>query len=164
MQITARLISPSSDDTHWLRLRHGASRIRTRLDSIREAYEQMTYREPLPEGCPPDEAKEIAARRIVFRLVRRNPPSDADFRSQRAEKPKNQFNVPECQARGLSVFGDLSDAIRQQKLPHFRGSKVCEVTLGSGAGRIQKTGRRSHFTWWPLADFNILAVCQLVDS
>lgn len=30
----------------------------------------MTYREPLPEGCPPDDAEEINAPRVVYRLVR----------------------------------------------------------------------------------------------
>jgi hypothetical protein len=28
----------------------------------------MTYREPLPENCPPDAAEEIAADRLLFRL------------------------------------------------------------------------------------------------
>ena len=41
----------------------------------------MTYREPLPEGCPPDDAEEITTPRIVYRLVRSNPPTDDDFRS-----------------------------------------------------------------------------------
>ena len=35
----------------------------------------MNYREPLPEGCPPEVAEEIVAPREVFRLVRCNPPS-----------------------------------------------------------------------------------------
>ena len=47
----------------------------------------MTYRELLSEGCPPDDAWEITAHRAVYRLVRNNPPTDDDFRSQRAEKP-----------------------------------------------------------------------------
>jgi hypothetical protein len=47
----------------------------------------MSYREPLPENCPPPEAKEIMTAREVYRLVRSNPPMLDDFRSQRAEKP-----------------------------------------------------------------------------
>ena len=123
----------------------------------------MKFREPLPEGCPPDEAEEIVEPLTVYRLVWRDPPSDDDFRSQRAEKPENQFGVSECQARGLSVFIDANDAMKQLKLPKFKGSMLCMVTLGTGAGYIQRTGRQSHFTWWPLADFDILAACKMVD-
>ena len=47
----------------------------------------MTYREPLPEDCPPDEAEEITSPHLVYRLVRNIPPIHNDFRSQRAENP-----------------------------------------------------------------------------
>ena len=119
------------------------------------------YRELLPEGCPPDEAEAITVPRTVFRLVRRNPPTDEDFRSQRAEKPDNQFNVPECQTRGLSVFSEASAAEKQLKI--LKETMVCQVTLDKDAGYIQRTGRASHLTWWPFANFNILVVCQVVD-
>ena len=67
----------------------------------------MNYREPLPENCPPDEAEEIAAPRLVYHLVRNNPPTDDDFQSQQAERPDRVFqDVTECQARGLSVFAN----------------------------------------------------------
>ena len=39
----------------------------------------MSYREQLPEGCPPDEAEEINTRREVFRLVRNRTPTEEDF-------------------------------------------------------------------------------------
>jgi hypothetical protein len=119
----------------------------------------MSYREPLPEGCPPDTADEIAAPRDVFRLVRSNPPTVDDFKSQRAEKPRAVFQVSECQARGLSVFAERRDSERALKLPTLRGRLICSLRLGPGAGRIQQTGRTSHHTWWPLAAFDILAHC-----
>jgi hypothetical protein len=119
----------------------------------------MSYREPLPEGCPPDAAEEIAAPREVFRLVRGNPPTLDDFKSQRAEKPDAVFQVSECQARGLSVFVERRDSERALKLPTLRGRLICRLRLEAGAGRIQQTGRPSHHTWWPLAAFDILAHC-----
>lgn len=119
----------------------------------------MSYLEPLPEGCPPEEAEEITAQRAFFRLVRNNPPTLDDFRSQRAEKPEATFRVTECQARGLSVFGDRRDSERALKLPSLRGRSICRLNLEFGAGRIQQTGRPSHHTWWPLAAFDILAHC-----
>ena len=65
----------------------------------------MRYREPLPQGCPPDAAEEVSTEWQVFRLVRANPTTDSDFRSQRAERPSYRFRgVTECQVHGLSVF------------------------------------------------------------
>lgn len=124
----------------------------------------MTFREPLPEGCPPYEAEELTGLCTVFRFVRGDPPTVFDFRSQRAQKPINQFSVPECQARGLSVFSDFGKAKKQLKRPTLKGMLLCEVTLDKGAGYILRTGRQSHFTWWPLANFDIVGNCQIVHS
>ena len=120
----------------------------------------MSYRETLPEGCPPDTADEIAAALEVFRLVRNTPPTLDDFRSQRAEKPNREFpGVTECQARGLSVYTEKKDCEKLLKLSHMRNRKVCRLHLEVGAGRIQQTSQPSHHTWWPLAAFDILAHC-----
>ena len=121
----------------------------------------MLYREFLPEDCPPEQASEITAPRLVYRLVRHNPPTDDDFRSQRAEKPQQHFNVPECQARGVSVFDNYRAAARSSNTRNLRGTQVCRVILGPGAGRIMKTGSPSHYTWWPFADYDILANCEM---
>lgn len=121
----------------------------------------MSYRDSLPAGCPPDAAEEIASPRVVFRLVRTDPPTPDDFRSQRQEKPDRKFpGVTECQACGLSVFAEKRDAeAKALKLPHLKNRKLCRVTLPAGAGRIQPTFQPSHHTWWPLAAFDILAHC-----
>ena len=125
----------------------------------------MNYREPLPQGCPPAAAEEVSATWRVFRLVRTNPPADSDFRSQRAEKPSRRFrSVTECQARGLSVFTARKDAARALKLPSQRGRLLCRVQLEADAGHIQQTNRPSHHTWWPLAEFDILARCAMEPS
>lgn len=123
----------------------------------------MNYREHLPEGCPPDASVEIASETRVFRLVKASPATLDDFRSQRAEKPDAVFKgVSECQARGVSVFTERQDALQKALLlPRFRGFQVCPVRLVVGAGRIQQTFQPSHHTWWPLAEFDILAHCEM---
>ncbi len=121
----------------------------------------MNYREPLPPDCPPEEAAEIEAERIVFRLVRGNPPGLNDFRSQRAERPEAFFRISECLLRGLSVYAERADCEKTRKLPRFRHSSVCRVRLVMGAGRIQQTFQPSHHTWWPFAEFDILVYCSL---
>lgn len=118
----------------------------------------MRYREPLPKGCPPAEAAEIQEPRSVFRLVRSDPPTSEDFRSQRKEKgPGVVFRVDECRARGLSVFGSRKSAAGARRFRPLRGRLICRVELAAGAGSIRQTGDPSHYTWWPLADFDILA-------
>lgn len=122
----------------------------------------MTYREPLPEDCPPEESEDITVPLIVFRLVWNNPPTDDDFKSQRAEKPTQNFGVPECRARGVSVFKERTAAEKMSKARNLNGTLICQVELDKGAGRIQRTGSRSHYTWWPLAEFDILSNCVVL--
>ncbi|HEY5233633.1 MAG TPA: hypothetical protein VIK35_08880 [Verrucomicrobiae bacterium] len=121
----------------------------------------MSYRDPLPEGCPPSEAREIKAERVVYRLVCANIPQLTDFQSQRMESPQAIFRVPECLVCGISVHTLQTDTERIRKLPRFRNSLVCRVRLQNGAGRMQQTFQPSHHTWWPLAAFDILSHCEV---
>ena len=46
-----------------------------------------------------------------------------------------------------------------------RGRMLCQVQLDHGSGRIMQTGGdQHHSTWWPLADYLILANCALVTT
>lgn len=124
----------------------------------------MRYREPLPAGCPPPAADRIDEPRIVFRLVRTDPPTENDFRSQRAERgPDRVFHgVDECRARGVSVYSerDTAESVRQYRSQ--RGRMLCHIRLDRGAGSIQQTGEHAHHhTWWPLARFDIVAASQV---
>ena len=123
----------------------------------------MSYREPLPEGCPPPKAEEITTVREVFRLVIRNPVGVDDFRSQRAERPAALFRgVSECLARGVSVHAERGDSEKMRRLPRVRNALICCVRLENGAGRIQQTFQPTHHTWWPLAAFDILIHCEVL--
>jgi len=122
----------------------------------------MSFREILPENCPPDGAEDIIAARLVYRLVTSNPPTAEDFRSQRDLKPQATFHgITECQARGLSVHGERKDSEKAMKLPRLKGRLICRVALAAGAGTIQQTGNPSHHTWWPLAEFDVLTFCTV---
>ena len=126
---------------------------------------QERFREPLPDDCPPQEAEGINVARTVFRLVGHSPPTDRDFRSQRAEHSGRVFrDVSECQARGLSVHTDARISENILRLPHMRrrGMMICRIALDEGSGYIQQTGiELSHYTWWPLATFDILKNCTM---
>ncbi len=118
----------------------------------------MSFREPLPIGCPPLDAARITAEVTIFRLVRTLPPLADDFRSQRAEHPGKYF-TNECLARGLSVHALRRDSELAAKLPTLKGRQVCAVRLTADSGHLKPTGKPSHHTWWPFASFDILAHC-----
>lgn len=127
----------------------------------------MRFREPLPEDCPPKGANEIRTPQHVYRLVRANPPECDDFDSLAAKRAATsdgvQVHDPQggCHARGLSVYTKREDALRRRRQTRFRDYKLCKVLLHAGAGYIKPFGQRSHHTWWPLKDFNILAECDV---
>ena len=127
----------------------------------------MEYRERLPTGCPPDKAKEIVEPRIVYRLVGSNPPSLDDFRSLRSLNPGLKYpdEFIECLANGVSVYIDIeaADGVRQD-VDKLSDTLICRVVLDKGAGRIlQPNPKSSHCTWWPLAEYDILANCQVIE-
>lgn len=121
----------------------------------------MQYREPLPANCPPPDAGQIASPQTIFRVVCSNPPTDDDFHSEFVINPKRKFKS-ECKARGVSVFAKQIDAEAILKFSRYKKvGKICQVKLQQGAGAILCTGNKSHRTWWPLSDFNILAHCRV---
>ena len=121
------------------------------------------YREILPADCPPAAAEEIVDPRIVYWLVDGDPPGDADFDSWRVKNPGAQpRTASECEARGLSVFSRIRDVRNLIELSGAKEARICQVVLDQGAGRIQKIGGRSHYTWWPWADFDILPRCPVM--
>lgn len=123
----------------------------------------MTYREQLPESCPPDAAEEIATDRLLFRMVKTLPPTDEDFKSQRALRPNAKFDVSECLACGLSVDTERQGIEKTAKLPQFKKRRICAIRVGVGAGRLLQTFSSTHHTWWPLADFDILGNCEEIS-
>jgi hypothetical protein len=119
----------------------------------------MSYRESLPDGCPPTDAERVSIEKLVYRLVSQIPPQSDDFRSYRAINPYSVIHVTECQAHGLSVYTTAVDCENARKLPRLKGRLICCIRLLPGSGDIQKTGKHSHHTWWPQAAFDIFANC-----
>lgn len=123
----------------------------------------MEFRDDLPNGCPPPEATEIVNPTIVFRLVEGDEPSETDFLTHRQLWPNKNFQVSECQVRGLSVQLNAQDSRRFRALPTQKHKKIAKVHLDKGAGYIQRTGRHGHFTWWPFKGFDFLGNCEVVE-
>ena len=120
------------------------------------------FREPLPDECPPDDAEEISDTLIVYRLVKKETPTDRDFASERELRPTHRFSADECHARGVSVFMRRKDLARIMKMRRHREKWICLVVLSQGAGYIQRKGQGSHHTWWPLAEYDILGSSKVL--
>lgn len=127
--------------------------------------EEVSFREDLPEGCPPYDAISVKDGTVLYRLVSSNPPTDADFDSWRAQNPRTPCpgGLCECRARGVSVHDDVQVSEKLKKLSKFRGSEVAKLVLAGDAGKIKKTGGKAHYDWWPFADYDIIAVCEVVS-
>lgn len=119
----------------------------------------MEWREELPKGCPPLDAR-VTTDEHVYRIVSPIGPAEADFHSQRKLQPGGTFSLPECIVRGISVLDNRQDAEKRLRLPKFKGYCICRVTLCKNSGRIKKTLSASHYTWWPLAKLDILSRCN----
>ena len=118
------------------------------------------YREELPDGCPPPEAKPLTATRLLFRLVSRYPPTEQDFDSVWKEQPERRIRLDPCQGRGLSLFDTAAAAQRRTSYLTLRDKIVCAINVTPDAGPLLMTGRH-HYTWWPLDGYDILAHAQI---
>ena len=98
-----------------------------------------------PENCPPPGAESASGK--VYRLVRNDPPKARDFLSTWEEYPgRFSKSIVTC---GTSVYTDRQDIERLKKrIPQFNDRKTAKGELNSKLGVIQRTGRRSHHTWW----------------
>ena len=58
---------------------------------------------------------------------------------------------------------EAADEVRQD-VEKLSETLICEVVLDKGAGRIlQPNPKSSHCTWWPLAEYAIIANCQVTE-
>ena len=119
----------------------------------------MAYREDLPGGCPPDEAKPQVKK--LFRLIESFPPSESDFDSQWLERPdkRQEWKDMECTAKGISLYVSSRAARQRAKRKKMSRTEACEVNLTVESGPIKQTSG-VHFTWWPLKDCKILTLCS----
>ena len=124
--------------------------------------DEPKYRDELPIGCPPEDAQEISAPRVVYYFVSVYPPSDSDFLPVAMQRDVAASEHDFCCAHGLSVFNTPKQcAAGPGKLESFQSHMICGLHLDAGAGRIKKTGRsRGHHTFWPYATFNLIQCCK----
>ena len=93
-----------------------------------------------------------------------DPPTANDFLT--AHEAGKFKKVCPCRRRGVSVLGDIVDAIHQREVFPWQGEYIAESQLDPSHGMIQSTKGTSpsHATWWPYAAVNRAALFSVVRS
>lgn len=104
----------------------------------------MSFPADRPQGCPPTDAED--ANGEVFRLVKTDPPTAADFLSYHEMGITRGDPIRRC---GLSVFRDRADAEHASRAFPNLGNVIARAVLELGHGKTKQTGRPTHTTWWP---------------
>lgn len=129
---------------------------------------QLSFREHLPDGCPPISAQSISENTFVYRVLKGVNPEESDFDSQREQHPTKCYPLAEeeCAACGVSVWRTLEAARRlQARHKKFRHKSIAQVRLDFESGKIfQSESNPDHFTWWPFESSEILVNCELVSA
>lgn len=112
--------------------------------------------EELPPSCPPFDSVECDG--TYFRVSHGNPAESEDFFSQKRLAPNKVFKgegIDDCIVRAVSVFALLEDAKRLLKFPKFKHANIAVVSLRPMDGKIKKTFKNSHYSWWRSKAFDI---------
>ena len=122
----------------------------------------MTFRQDLPENCPPDTATRIEQTTTFYRLIEAWPPTNEDFDPVWDLHPERHRTLmkAECRAKGLTVF-DTPQAAQKIRARYDQHSHkiVCEVSIAPDSGKIVQ-GETNHYTWWPFQDCEPTDLCS----
>ncbi len=127
----------------------------------------MQYREPLPPDCPPLTAQDITERMVRYRLLEGIAPAQKDFDSFAKQKGRylQKSKRTPCEQSGVSLWKSLNSvrallAGDLNKAGKWRS--IGELTIPTGAGKLNPIEPGGHQTWWPSKDFNPVASCKVI--
>jgi hypothetical protein len=123
--------------------------------------QNIAWREPLPERCPPNEAHHPEKRQLVLRFVDSQTPQDVDFHSHAHLGKKCPPYVDPCCWASCSVTPCTEDELPQiafSKLPRVRAKKkyVAAFWIETSAGLILQD-HPNHIHLWLYQSFDPLA-------
>ena len=116
----------------------------------------MEWFEELSLSCPPSDATDCKG--TYYRVSFGNPAESRDFFSQKRLAPNKQFKgegIDECIVRAVSIFAELNDAKNLLKLPKFKNAHIAELKFKEQDGKMKKTFKKSHYSWWRSKSFNV---------
>ena len=113
--------------------------------------------------------QESGHRRTLYRIVRTNPPTLADFTSGARQGRPIPAQLPREPHRlwdGLSAYATLAQARRKQRRSPNIGEYVAALDLvASGSVRVERTTREpGHHTAWGPPDALLACVVEVVSA
>ena len=127
----------------------------------------MQYRELLPPDCPPLGAKVLAEPTVRYRLLEGITPTQKDFDSFAKQKGHyiRSRKRTQCEQSGVSLW-DSPDSVRALLTSDLnendRWKSIGELTIVTGAGKLNPIEPDGHQTWWPSKDFNPVESCKVI--
>lgn len=121
----------------------------------------LSWAEPLPPLCPPNDAADVEWE-LIYRLIDAAVPSANAFASNAALGMTPPEGMDECRWSSCSL---VFDPKRQKKLPRFKNTHhwAAAVKVPVGAG-LSKQSSKNHVDFWCRAAFNVhTAVQNVVD-
>lgn len=134
----------------------------------------MTYKESLPDACPPEEAQPLAPA-VVIRLLKKASPDENDFKSYAALgkkipiSPKSGKAPPDpCSWASCSTYLASATPLAQAKalglLPMFkRFSHAAFVNVDPSAGKARLNPETRHVDYWFFSQFEPLLAVHDVE-
>lgn len=114
------------------------------------------------ECCPPTEAKPPSG--PVFRIVKKCPPTDGDFKPDILNPQSSHVGKDPCQRAGLSVYDSLERAkVARERVSAFRNRAIAVCIDAPGVWK-STPGLPGHHTWWTPADTNNVTIFRCVET
>lgn len=126
----------------------------------------MTYKEVLPDQCPPSNADESNLNKVCRFLLF----PDNDERNFHSHKKlgKKIGDACECRAASVSLFKHdcIPSVLSASKTALFKNKKICLLEIPAGSGRhIEKKG---HIDFWMYSEYDpktsIVAILENADE
>lgn len=116
----------------------------------------------LPDNCPPEKAQDPTGQ-ILYRFLDKADVRADDFRSHR-ELGRHTGGAPECVARAVSVYSNLTFCRKFHRLATHRKKKLARITLTIGQGVLSPPDSTSHISWWRCGALDPLPMAAMVNE
>ena len=120
-----------------------------------------SYKEPLPEQCPPTSAEDREWTEIYRALVAKEP-DPQHFLYKAAMGESAPFGTDPCRFASCSMMTTHRQAKKMLQYPKFANGAVAKLNIPQGSGQSLK--KKQHVDFWAYSDFDFLTHVTEVDD
>lgn len=113
----------------------------------------------LPAGCPTADVEAFEG--VAFRLVRTDPPTDADLLTYLELNLARTADA--CKRGSVSLFATREQAQHLLEMRPYVGKFVASITLTPAHGRVGRPSGSGHMDWWPYQGMRRVADLTVVE-